>query len=82
MAKHDKMLPQCQEREANTTALLVTMDAKIDKIAKAVVGNGSTQDSILAIVSRHIAYWRLFAILASIIGLAFTVGGIIYAATR
>ena len=79
---HEEMLPECREREAQTVEILREIREDAKAVRKAVLGNGDTNDSLVARINRHTAYWTLFVILAALVGIAGTVVTIAVAATR
>ena len=72
MSGEHEILPQCQERFVNITERDKRMEAKLDKICKAVVGpNGQSLSGRIATLEgfRKGARWML-AILVALLGLA------------
>ncbi len=77
MDLHSEMLPHCREREAKTAQILAGMAVQIAEVHKAVVGNGDTENSLVAQINRHIAYWRIFAIIGGVLAALGTIIGTI-----
>ena len=89
---HGEMLPECIEREARaeeqeiqTTEQFRVVNKKLDRIEVHLIGDGNPDQSIMGRLSKHAAYWKIFAIVGSIIaggGVIAGVVGTIYAMTR
>ena len=80
MTEHRNMLPECLEKFEAIRQDLTEIKADVKHLRKTLIDDPN--DSIAAEVGRHKAYWKLFAILGSLIALACTIAGTIYATAR
>lgn len=80
MSEHQSLLPECLERFDAIRQDLTEIKADVKHVRRVL--SDDPNDSIAAVVSRHRAYWKLFAILGTLAALACTVAGTIYAAIR
>ena len=81
MPQSNQMLPQCRERFQASAQHLSRIEAKLDRLCEAVVGNGDPADSLASRVARLEASreaerqstdrsWKVIAVLASLLALA------------
>lgn len=80
MSHHHHLLPECLERFDAVREDLTEIKADVKHVRRVL--SDDPAESLAAVVSRHRAYWKLFAILGSLAALACTVAGTIYAAIR
>jgi len=80
MSDPSPILPQCRERFDDLQRDLGEIKADVKCLRTALVDD--PDHSLSATVNRHRAYWRLFAVLATLVALACTVAGTLYAAVK
>ena len=80
MPEQHHVLPECLERFDAVREDLTEIKADVKHVRRVL--SDDPNESLLAVVSRHRAYWKLFAILGTLAALACTIAGTIYAAIR
>jgi hypothetical protein len=78
MKDHLRILPQCLERFQAIQQDVREIKTDVKHLRKTLTDDPN--ESLAAVVNRHKGYWRLFAILATLIALGATIAGTIYAA--
>ncbi|KPK82788.1 MAG: hypothetical protein AMJ81_09255 [Phycisphaerae bacterium SM23_33] len=78
--KGPSVLPQCLERFQALQQDVTEIKADVKHLRRTLTDDPN--ESIAAVVNRHKGYWKLFAILGTLLALAGTIAGTIYAAIR
>ena len=80
MGDYDHPLAECLQRFDAIGDDLTEIKADVKHVRHVLTDDPN--DSVAATLSRHRAYWKLFAILGTLAALVCTVAGTIYAAIR
>ena len=80
MSERGQVRPECLERFQALHRDVTEIKADVKHLRRTLTDD--PEHSLAAVVNRHSGYWRLFAILATLVALACTVAGTIYAAVR
>lgn len=80
MPEHGHTLPECRTKFDAIGQDLAEIKTDVKHLRRTLTDD--PDKSIAAVVNRHKAYWKLFAVLAALVAVAGTVAGTIYAAIR